>query len=63
MIEYANESATKLLKQYEMLSKSLKFTRDYSQREEISYQMTKILQNYLEITNISYDKKYEKVAF
>ena len=62
MTEYANESATKLLKQYEMLSKSLKFTRDYSQREEISYQMTKILQNYLEITNISYDKKYEKVA-
>lgn len=62
MIEYANESATKLLKQYEMLSKSLKFTRDYSQREEISYQMTKILQSYLEITNMSYENKYEKVV-
>ena len=46
MIEYANESATRLLKQYEMLSKSLRFTRDYSQREEISVQMTKIIQSY-----------------
>ena len=51
MTEYANESATKLLKQYEMLSKSLKFTRDYEQREAISYQMTKILQSYIEIFN------------
>ena len=62
MIEYANESATKLLKQYEMLSKSLRFTRDYSQREDISYQMTKILQSYLEVTNISYESKYMKVV-
>lgn len=61
MTEYANESATKLLKQYEMLSKSLKFTRDYNQRDEICYQMTKILQSYLEITNINYESKYMKV--
>lgn len=62
MTEYANESATKLLKQYEMLSKSLRFTRDYSQRDEICYQMTKILQSYLEITNINYENKYMKVV-
>ena len=62
MIEYANESAVKLLKQYEMLSKSLKFTRDYSQRDAISCQMTKILQSYLEITNINYENKYKKVV-
>lgn len=62
MTEYANESATKLLKQYEMLSKSLKFTRDYTQRDEICYQMTKILQSYLEITNINYQSKYMKVV-
>jgi len=62
MIEYASESATKLMKQYEMLSKSLKFTRDFSQKEEISYQMAKILQSYLEITNISYKEKYMKVV-
>lgn len=62
MIEYANESAVKLLKQYEMLSKSLKFTREYSQRDEIAYQMTKILQSYLELTNINYENKYNKVV-
>ena len=62
MTEYANESATKLLKQYEMLSKSLRFTRDYSQRDEICYQMTKILQSYLEITNLNYQSKYMKVV-
>ena len=62
MIEYANESATKLLKQYEMLSKSLKFTRDFDNKEEICFQMTKILQSYLEITNIGYEKKYKTVV-
>ncbi len=62
MIEYASESAIKLLKQYEMLSKSLRFTREYSQREDISYQMTKILQSYLEITNIGYENKYINVV-
>ena len=62
MIEYASDSATKLMKQYEMLSKSLKFTRDFSQRDEISYQMSKILQSYIEITNISYKEKYMKVV-
>ena len=62
MIEYASESAVKLLKQYEMLSKSLKFTRDYSQRDEIASQMTKILQSYLEITNVNYENKYMKVV-
>lgn len=62
MIEYANESATKLLKQYEMLSKSLKFTRDFNNQEDICIQMTKILQSYLEITNLNYEEKYKKVA-
>ena len=35
MIEYANEFVIKLLKQYDMLSKSLNFTTDLTQNKEI----------------------------
>ena len=45
MIEYANESVIRLLKQYDMLSKSLKYTTDIEQSRDISYQMTKIIQD------------------
>lgn len=62
MIEYANESVIKALKQYDMLSKSLKFTTDLKQKQEICYQMTRIIQRVLEITNAIYEDKYLKVA-
>ena len=62
MIEYANESIIKLLKQYNMLSKSLNFTTDLKQKNDICYQMTKIIQNVLEQTNSIYETKYMKVA-
>ena len=62
MIEYANESTVKFLKQYDMLSKSLNFTTDSDQRQEISYQMTKIIQNILDSTNTIYEKKYKKIV-
>ena len=61
MIEYANESVIKLLKQYDMLSKSLDFTTDLKQKNDICYQMTKIIQNVLEITNSIYEEKYLRV--
>lgn len=62
MIEYANESTVKFLKQYDMLSKSLNFTTDSDQRQEISYQMTRIIQNILDSTNTIYEKKYKKIV-
>ncbi len=62
MIEYANESIIKLLKQYDMLSKTLKITTDLKQKNDICYQMTKIIQNVLETTNAIYEEKYTTVA-
>lgn len=62
MIEYANESVIKALKQYDMLSKSLKFTTDLEQKQEICYQMTRIIQRVLEITNKIYEEKYQKIV-
>ena len=62
MIEYANESVIRLLKQYDMLSKSLKYTTDIEQSRDISYQMTKIIQDVIELTNKSYEVKYLKIA-
>ena len=60
MIEYANESVIKLLKQYDMLSKSLKYITSHEERRDISYQMTRIIQDVIEITNSSYEIKYLK---
>ena len=61
MIEYANEFIIKLLKQYDMLSKSLKFITDLKQKKDICDQMTKIIQSVLEQTNAIYEEKYTKV--
>ena len=61
MIEYANESVIKLLKQYDMLSKSLKYTTNPNEGREICYQMTRIIQNVIEITNKNYEVKYLKL--
>lgn len=60
MIEYANESVIKVLKQYEMLSKSLKFTTDLKQKQEICYQMTLLIEKVINITNKVYEEKYLK---
>ena len=62
MIEYASDSVINALKQYDMLLKSLKFTTDLKQKQEICYQMTKIIQRVLVMTNTIYEKKYLKVA-
>lgn len=62
MIEYANEFVIKLLKQYDMLSKSLSFITDLKQKKDICDQMTKIIQNVLEQTNRIYEEKYTKVS-
>lgn len=61
MIEYASESVIKLLKQYDMLSKSLKYTTNREEKTDICYQMTKIIQDVIEITNNSYEIKYLKI--
>ena len=62
MIEYANPEVIKLLKQYKMLSKSLKFTTDLKQRNDLYDQMTKIIENVLEITNKIYKEKYIQIS-
>ncbi len=61
MIEYANETVIKLLKQYDMFSKSLKYTSDLKQKNDICDEMTKIIQSVLEITNTIYEEKFKKV--
>ncbi len=61
MIEYANESVIKALKQYDMLFKSLKFTTDLKQKQDVCYQMTKLIQRVLDITKVIYENKYEKI--
>ena len=61
MIEYANDSVIRALKQYNMLAKSLKLTEDTEQRQGICYQMTKIIEHVLEVTNKIYENKYLKI--
>lgn len=62
MIEYANETVIKLLKQYDMFSKSLNFITDLKQKKDICDQMTKIIQSVLNQTNAIYEEKYQKVS-
>ena len=62
MIEYANDSVIRMLKQYEMLSKSLTLTGDLEQKQDVCYQMTRIIKNVLDITNNIYEEKYTKVV-
>ena len=45
-----------------MFSKSLNFTTDLKQKNDICYQMTKIIQNVLEKTNTIYEEKYSNIA-
>lgn len=60
-MEYANETVIKLLKQYDMFSKSLKYTSDLKQKNDIYDEMTKIIQSVLGITNTIYEEKFKKV--
>lgn len=62
MIEYANEFVIRLLKQYDMLSKSLNFITDLKQKRDISDQMTKLMESVLEQTRAIYEEKYNKVV-
>ena len=62
MIEYANDSVIKLLKQYDMLAKSLNYISDVTQKNDICNQMTKIIREVLDITNSIYEKKYKKAV-
>lgn len=62
MIEYANEFIIKLLKQYDMFSKSLKYITDLRQKKDICDQMTKIIQNVLEQTRTIYEEKFLRVS-
>ena len=61
MIEYANDSVIRALKQYDMLAKSLKLTEDLEQKQDISYQMTRIIEKVLEVTNKIYENKFIKI--
>ena len=44
-----------------MFSKSLKYTSDLKQKNDICDEMTKIIQSVLEITNAIYEEKFKKV--
>ena len=61
MIEYANDSVIKLLKQYDMFAKSLNYIDDIEQKNDVCHQMTKIIEEVLEITSSIYEKKYRKI--
>ena len=61
MIEYANDSVIKLLKQYDMFAKSLRYIVDVSEKNDICNQMTKIIREVLDITNSIYEKKYRDI--
>lgn len=61
MIEYANERVTKSLKQYDMLLKSLKYIPSNEEKTAIYYQMTKITEQILSLTNEIYEKQYNKL--
>ena len=45
MIEYANETVIKLLKQYDMFSKSLNFTTDLKQKNDKKQEKCKLIKN------------------
>ena len=62
MVEYANEAVIRLLKQYDMLARSLKLIGDASQKNDIYDQMTLIIKHVIGITNSIYEKKYKQVA-
>ena len=62
MVEYANEAVIKLLKQYDMLARSLKLINDASQKNDIYDQMTLIIKHVISMTNSIYEKKYKQVA-
>lgn len=62
MIEYANETVIKALRQYDMLFKSLKFISDVEQKNDVCLQMTRIIENVLNITNSIYEEKYNKIV-
>ena len=61
MIEYTNDFIIKLLKQYDMLTKSLRFITDLNQKKDISDQMSKIVKSVLEHTRLIYEERYKKV--
>ena len=61
MIEYANERVTKSLKQYDMLLKSLKYIPSNEEKTAIYYQMTKITEQIISLTNEIYESQYNKL--
>ena len=62
MVEYANDLVIKLLKQYDMLAKSLNLIDDIEQQNELCHQMTKIIEEVVRITNSIYEKKFKQVS-
>ena len=62
MIEYANERVTKSLKQYDMLLKSLKYIPSNEEKTAIYYQMTKITEQILALTNEVYERHIIEVG-
>ena len=63
MVEYANDLVIKLLKQYDMLAKSLNLIDDIEQQNELCHQMTKIIEEVVRITNSIYEKNLNKYLF
>ena len=61
MIEYANERVTKSLKQYDMLLKSLKYIPSNEEKTAIYYQMTKLTEQIISLTNEIYESQYNKL--
>ena len=61
MIEYTDEIVLKLFKRYEMLANSLSLIDDEEQKNNIYFELNKILNKVIECTNIEYENKYHEI--
>lgn len=61
MIEYSSENLNKLFKKYEMLSKSINLIDDEVQKNNVYFELTKLLNNIIETTNEIYEEKYNEI--
>ena len=61
MIEYTDEFVKKLFKKYEMLASSLNLIRDEEQKNNVYFELGKILNKIIESTNKEYEVKYNEL--
>ena len=61
MIEYTDEIVLKMFKRYEMLANSIALINDDEQKNNIYFELGKILNKIIESTNIIYENKFHEI--